>query len=127
LTHILAQYIADEDSSSESMGAGLRGEDLRPDPDARSGEEWIQSLLDSGRIESLQSAGNTAKHHNEIDGGSTTEDDLSLPSELEDLWPETEDRSSEEEWIKAFLASPEASYLPPDTDMASTRCGVNWR
>ncbi|KAF4692148.1 hypothetical protein FOZ60_014102 [Perkinsus olseni] len=66
------------------------------------------------RQESIQSEGHTAEHHHEMDRGRTTEDeeDLSLPFELEDLWPEAEDRSSEEQWIKAFLAFPGASYPP---------------
>ncbi|KAF4740507.1 hypothetical protein FOZ63_003981 [Perkinsus olseni] len=86
--------------------------DLRPDPEARSNDEWVEAIFDSA--ESIQSEGHTAEHHHEMDRGRTTEDeeDLSLPFELEDLWPEAEDRSSEEQWIKAFLAFPGASYPP---------------
>ncbi|KAF4700295.1 hypothetical protein FOZ63_029963 [Perkinsus olseni] len=47
--------------------------DLRPDSEARSDDEWVQAIFDSGG--SIQSAGNTAEHHHEMDGGRTTEDE----------------------------------------------------
>ncbi|KAF4654548.1 hypothetical protein FOZ61_008191 [Perkinsus olseni] len=83
-------------------------DDLWLDPEALLDEKWLETLSDSAG--SIQSEGNTAEHHREINRGSTTKgaDDLLSPMEFDSLWPETK-ASSDDKWVKALFDSAEVS------------------
>ncbi|KAF4681705.1 hypothetical protein FOZ60_011685 [Perkinsus olseni] len=85
--------------------------DLRPDPEARSNDEWVEAIFDSGG--SIQSEGDTAEHHHEMDGGRTTEDgdDLLFPIQFDDLLPEVGARSNDE-LVETLIDQARASYPP---------------
>ncbi|KAF4651335.1 hypothetical protein FOZ61_010566 [Perkinsus olseni] len=86
-------------------------DDLWPDPEARSNDEWVEAIFDSAG--SIQSEGNTAENHHEMDGRSTTEDedDLLFPIQFDDLLPEAGAHSNDE-LVETLIDQARASYPP---------------